>query len=99
MAAGSARAGPSTASDGGFGPGGAPTGWDNDVPHFDRDAHYRTQEQQDERRRRRLEEDAMYHGGGGSVWLNFFLLSGVVALASSLPLIFRPGAHEGKRHA
>ena len=98
-AAGSTRSGPSAAPGGGFGPGGAPAGWDNDVPHFDRDAHYRTQESQDERRRRRLEDDAVYNGGGGGVWLNFFILSGVVALAASFPLIFAPGTREGKRES
>ena len=96
MAAGSARNSARAAASGGFGPGGAPAGWDNDVPHFDRDAHYRTQEHQDERRRRRLEEEAMYGESGGGVWVNFFLLSGVVALASSVPLLLRTGTHRDK---
>ena len=38
----------------------------------------------------------MYNGSGGGVWINFFLLSGVVALAGSLPLIFETGARKGK---
>ena len=88
---------PHAATGGGLGPGGAQAGWDHDVSHFDRDAHYRTQEQQDERRRRRLEEDAVYSGGGGGVWANFFLLSGVVALASSIPLILGAGTRRDKQ--
>ena len=93
----SASAGSSTAYGRGFGPGGAHGGWENDLPHFDRDAHYRTQEQQDERRRRRLEDDTMSTGSSGGVWINFFLLSGVVVLAGSLPLIFRTGASDERK--
>lgn len=87
-AAGSTKAGSRTGPGGGSGPGGPQAGWDNDVPHFDRDVHHRMQAQQDERRRRRLEDEALYNGSGGGVWINFFMLSGVVALAGCLPLMF-----------
>ncbi|KAI9796607.1 MAG: hypothetical protein M1825_006531 [Sarcosagium campestre] len=53
----------------GFGPGDTQSGFDYDVPHFDRDAHFRTQEQQDYRRRRRraaAQRGAGFRGGGGS---------------------------------
>ncbi len=99
-AAGFAKAGSSTAPGGGFGPAGAQAGWDYDVPHFDRDTHHRTQEQQDERRRRRLEDESVYNGSGAGVWINFFILSGVVALAGSLPLVFGgKGTRKGKENS
>jgi len=54
------------------------------------------QEQQDERRRRRLEDEAFYSGSSGGVWINFVMLSGVVALAGSLPLMFGKGPGKDK---
>lgn len=95
-AAGSIKAGSRMGPGGGFGPGGAQAGRDNDVPHFDRDAHHKMQEQQDERRRRRLEDEAFYSGSSGGVWINFVMLSGVVALAGSLPLMFGKGPGKDK---
>ncbi len=63
-------------------------GWDNDVPHFDRDGHFRTQAQQDERRRRRMAEGVMPTEGGGSMLINFIFVSGIVSLAIFIPTLF-----------
>ncbi|MCJ1459058.1 hypothetical protein MMC28_009435 [Mycoblastus sanguinarius] len=82
---------------GGFGPGQGQAGYSNDVPHFDREGHYRTQEQQDQRRRRRLEEDSMDYAGGGSMMLKFFLISAVVTFAFSIPTFFNSSGNTNRR--
>ena len=81
---------------GGFGPGQAQSGWD--VPHFDREAHLRTQEQQQRRwmlRRRSGEEDAVY--GGAGMLIQFLLVGSVISLALVLPSLFeRDSEHKRK---
>ncbi|KAL8720348.1 MAG: hypothetical protein Q9225_002776 [Loekoesia sp. 1 TL-2023] len=76
-----------TPAGGGFGPGGASEGLDNDVPHFDREGHIRTQEQQDQRRGRRVGEVATDYSTGGNIVLNFFLVSGILALTILIPTV------------
>ncbi|KAI9814999.1 MAG: hypothetical protein M1827_002842 [Pycnora praestabilis] len=71
----------------GFGIGGAQATWD-DVPHFDREGHLRTQEQQDQRRRRRMTEELIPTGGGGSVLINFIFVGSIISLAIFLPTLF-----------
>ena len=98
-AAGSANAG--VHMGGGFGSVGAQTGWSNDVPHFDRQGHFRTQEQQDLRRQRRMEEQTAYdYTGSGSMLINFILVGTVVSLACFIPTLFerseRKRVQEGK---
>lgn len=83
--AAASRLGASTA--GGFGPAGSPDWWGNDVPHFDRQAHIRTQEQQDQRRVRRAGEAAIDYVHGGSILLNFVFISGILAVACLIPAI------------
>lgn len=78
---------------GGFGPGQGQAGF-NDVPHFDRERHHRTQEQQDERRRRRIEDQSVGFTEGSSVIFQFLLITAVVTFALSIPTLFdrsRPG--------
>ena len=72
---------------GGFGPGQGQTGF-NDVPHFDKEGHHRTQEQQDQRRRRRMKEESVEFAEGGSVLIHFFLIAAVVTFALSIPTLF-----------
>ena len=83
---------------GGFGPGQARAGWDNDVPHFDREGHRRTQDQQERRRilRRRTGEDDMGYGGA-SMLIQFLLVGGVVCAAFSLPALFERRIERGHR--
>ncbi len=73
----------------GYGQGQA--GW-NDVPHFDREGHYRTQEQQDIRRQRRMQQEAGLgeYAEGGSLLAKFVLICGVVGFA-----VWIPGVVEG----
>lgn len=73
---------------GGFGPAGSPDGLDYDVPHFNRKGHIRTQEQQDQRRVRRAGGEAVDYGNEGSILLNFFFISGILAVACLAPAIF-----------
>ncbi|KAI9879991.1 MAG: hypothetical protein M1830_006108 [Pleopsidium flavum] len=75
---------------GGFGGfGGAAMGWENDVPHFHRDGHFRTQEQQEIRRRRRMaEEEGVGFENGGSLLINFLFVAGIISLAIVLPTLF-----------
>lgn len=73
----------------GTGPGGFTSGFDNDVRHFDQQGHYRTHsdiERTRHRARRKYaqtvrEDDLDYGGGGGSsMMVNFFVISGVLAV-------------------
>jgi len=74
---------------GGMGPGQDPYGHKEDVPHFDRESHERTQQRGDERRARRR------RAGGGEpfpdtergVAEGFFVISGVLVAAVLLPYI------------
>lgn len=54
-----------------------------DVPHFDRERHFRTQMNQEERMRRRktLEDEYDASGGAADVFGRFLLVGGIVALA------------------
>lgn len=77
-----------------------PPGFDNDpndVPHFDRDAHFRTQEQHQQRwRNRRQQQEAQYRRMMSSfdnehmttsIWLNFFFVSGLLSVVVALPVV------------
>ncbi|KAL9128113.1 MAG: hypothetical protein Q9175_007596 [Cornicularia normoerica] len=81
---------------GGFGPGQGQAGL-NDVRHFDREGHHRTQEQQDQRRRRRMEEESVGFVEGGSVLFQFLLITALVTFAFSIPTLFDRRRHERKR--
>ena len=72
---------------GGFGPGQGQAGF-NDVPHFDREGHYRTQKQQDQRRRRRREGEGIGFVRGGGVLSQFLMISALVTFAFSIPTLF-----------
>jgi len=72
----------------GYGPGQEQAGFGNDVPHFDRHGHSRTQEQQDHRRRRRLQQERVEHSEGGSTFVKFALTAAVVTFAFSVPSWF-----------
>ena len=69
------------------------------MPYFDRDGHFRTQEQQEKRRRRRFEEEGGYdYGRGSGMLINFILVGGVLSMALFLPAIFETkGAARRKR--
>ena len=71
---------------GGMGYGQGQAGW-NDVPHFDREGHYRTQEHQDMRRQRRMQQEAGLgeYSEGGSLLAKFVGICGVVGFAVLIP--------------
>ncbi len=72
----------------GAGVGGDGFGWGNDVPHFDRDGHFRTQEQQELRRRRRVAAGEVSVESGGSLLLNFLFVTGIISVAIVVPSFF-----------
>ena len=61
------------------------TGSYDDVPHFDKEGHIRTQEQQEQRRKKLAYNDSFNDSfnddQGPSMLLKFLLVGGVVALA------------------
>lgn len=82
---------------GGFRAGQSEAAFGNDVPHFDREGHSRTQEQQDHRRKRRIEQENVDFSEGGSFFVQFALISAVVAFALSIPSLFESTASRHKR--
>ncbi|KAF2233921.1 DnaJ-domain-containing protein, partial [Viridothelium virens] len=94
---------------GGGGSGGAV---DDEVPHFDRAGHFRTQQKVEGHRNRRGPVDAWGNeiggvgGGSGSLLMSFVVLTGVVAGCVMIPNLFmragpgtRGNGEEGKRRA
>jgi hypothetical protein len=77
-----------------MGPGQTPFGHDkvNDVPHFDREAHYRRHENQRERWQRRKGTDDGYVPAGDlprSTLANFMFVSVIISVGVFIPgLIF-----------
>jgi len=86
-AASTAASAGATMSDG-SGLGAAQHGWNSDVPHFDRESHFRTQEQQDQRRRRRMEEGAYTVADGSGMLFKFIFVGSIVSMACFLPALF-----------
>jgi len=97
QAGASGSAGPGEPRGGGFGPGQGGAGYGNDVPHFDREGHSRTQEQQDHRRRRRLQQESVEYSQGGSILVKFALIAAVVTCALSIPSWFDSTTNRRKR--
>lgn len=62
-------------------------GWGNDVPHFDKEKHYRRQEQQEQWRQRRGQDSFIGPGTNGSLLINFLWVSGVISAACLIPAI------------
>ena len=96
QAEGSGSAGTGEPRGGGYRPGQGHAGF-NDVPHFDQEGHYRTQEQQDRRRRRRREEESVGFVDGDSTLFQFFLVSAVISLALSIPTVFNTSRDTRKK--
>ncbi|KAL9126290.1 MAG: hypothetical protein Q9217_004639 [Psora testacea] len=72
---------------GGFSPGQGQAGLYNDVPHFDQESHYRTQQSQEQRwMKRRRDEGANYSNEGADLFLRFLIIGAVVGAAFSVPL-------------
>ncbi|GAB7355046.1 hypothetical protein MBLNU459_g5644t1 [Dothideomycetes sp. NU459] len=88
----------------GTGPAGFTQGLDNDVPHFDRDGHFRTHESVERARhrarRRQAVAEEMAGGSGPSMLFNFFLLSGVLTVIFGVTgALFRGGAGDARRRS
>lgn len=88
-----------------MGPGGFATGFDNDVPHFDRAGHYRTHENlgsMNERRqaKRTRKQGASFlereSGGGGSTLFSFFVVGGTLLGVVGLTGMVFGGPTRGK---
>ncbi|KAH7407732.1 hypothetical protein BKA64DRAFT_429203 [Cadophora sp. MPI-SDFR-AT-0126] len=92
----------SPASAAGMGPGQKPWGHDetHDVPHFDREGHYRTQENHSRRwQRRRGMEDRQVPAGEAprSMLANFLFVGGIISLGVLVPsLVFEKMTRRGK---
>ena len=85
-----------------MGPGGFTSGLGDDVPHFDAQGHYKTQEQiqreRSERNRirariRRKQGASFDDVGGGSTLFNFFVIGGVLGGIAAITGMF---ANSGK---
>lgn len=70
-------------------------GWGhgNDVPHFDKEGHFRTQEEYDKRRRMRQKkmEDGDGFDSTGHLkgpWGELFLIGGIIVVGMMLPSFF-----------
>jgi hypothetical protein len=76
---------------GGMGPGQKPWGHDrtDDVPHFDREAHFRTYENHHRRQQRRMEEEQIRTAETRGTFANFLFVGVIISLGVFVPsLIF-----------
>ncbi|KAI9751718.1 MAG: hypothetical protein M4579_005936 [Chaenotheca gracillima] len=87
----------STSSGGGFAPGEEPRARNDDVPHFDRHSHTRTQEHQDWRRQRRTTDESIPTGTPGSILTNFFFVGGIITIAVGLTAVGSSGVGQHKK--
>ncbi|OCL10814.1 DnaJ-domain-containing protein [Glonium stellatum] len=94
----------SAGSAGGFGPGQAPyqeRGFNNDVPHFDRQSHRRTQESVAQRFVRRQREGTHFADdfarSRGGLLFNFILVGGAVVLIIMSRNLFADDEGKGKK--
>lgn len=70
----------------GFGESPIGHGLENDVPHFDREGHYRTHRNQEERRRRRRSSlKGEYIEGPGGVLANFIVVGIIIGMVAFVP--------------
>ncbi|KAI9771297.1 MAG: hypothetical protein M1840_002267 [Geoglossum simile] len=92
-----ASASSTTSGVGGFGPAGPQMGR-NDVPHFDRAAHFRAQEHRElwRRSRRRKSDDTEPEVDGGMT-VNFAFVGGIIMLAVMIPGLFIGTPTRGRR--
>lgn len=63
-------------------------GREDDLPHFDKEGHFRTHENQEKRREERQKvtlEDTIPESTGSSMLANFIFVSGIIGLASFVP--------------
>jgi fucose permease len=57
----------------------------NDVPHFDRDQHFRTQENQQKRRSKKVNEDFLSRGDTRSALANFIFVGSIISIGLFVP--------------
>lgn len=69
----------------GMGPGQQPFGPDNDVPHFDREGHFRTHTNHERRRQSRRSREHIPLDPERSTLGNFVLLGGIISLGLFIP--------------
>ncbi|KAF4548046.1 DnaJ domain-containing protein 3 [Elsinoe fawcettii] len=82
----------------GTGPGGFAPGWDNDVPHFDREGHYRTQEGV-ERMRSRMRREGVEVEPSGGVMGGFMAVTAVIGVVFGISALFAPPSTGSAREA
>lgn len=86
-----------------MGPGQMGWGHGNDVPHFDKEGHFRTHEQieNEKRKHRRVKPEHVPIGEGKGMFAQFLFISGIISLGVLVPsLIFErmtQSSKEGKR--
>ena len=80
---------------GGMGPGDDPFGHHDDVPHFDRRGHHRTQKREDERRwqrshrsRRALDDEDIEFEPQMSIGTHFVVVIGLLVVSFMVPAIY-----------
>jgi hypothetical protein len=84
-----------------MGPGQQPFGHDNinDVPHFDREGHFRTHKNHERRRQSKRSENYVPAGPESSTLANFIFVGSIISLGILIPsLVFdkmtRKNKHE-----
>jgi hypothetical protein len=70
---------------GGMGPGQRPFGFDYDVPHFDREGHFRTHTNHERRRQSKRSKGYVPVGSETSTLANFIFVGTIVSLGILIP--------------
>jgi len=72
-------------TEGGMGHGQKPFGPSNDVPHFDREGHFRTHTKHENRRRRRVSDDYIPEVPNTGMLANFVFVCSIISLGVFIP--------------
>lgn len=72
--------------------------WSSDVPHFDRESHFRTQKNYEHRREKRTQNESVSNESDGNRLTNFIVVSGVVSLAYAVSTAISRGGPEQQRN-
>lgn len=81
-----------------MGSGQQPFWHDNDVPHFNREGHFRTHTNQEQRRQRRVSKGYVQKGPESSTLGNFIFVGSIISLGVFIPSFLFEKMAQNRKH-